>query len=57
MYDDLSAAYRANVDVKDAPFNHRRGENPALSEREIKDVVAFLDTLTDDYQPADRPQR
>lgn len=57
MYDDLPAAYRANVDVKDAPFNRRRGEKPALSEREIKDIVAFLDTLTDDYQSAGRPQR
>ena len=52
MYDDLPVAHRANVDVKDAPFNHHRGEQPALSERGIKDVVAFLNTLTDDYQPA-----
>jgi len=52
MYDDLPATYRANVDVKDAPFNHHRGEQPALSEQEIKDVVAFLNTLTDGYQPA-----
>jgi cytochrome c peroxidase len=52
MYDDLPPAYRANVDVKDAPFNHHRGEQPALSEQEIKDVVAFLNTLTDGYKPA-----
>jgi cytochrome c peroxidase len=51
MYDDLPAVDRANVDVMDAPFNHRRGEEPALSEQEIKDVVAFLETLTDNYRP------
>jgi cytochrome c peroxidase len=50
MYDDLPDAHRANVDVKDAPFKRRRGEKPALNEREIKDVVAFLKTLTDDYR-------
>jgi cytochrome c peroxidase len=52
MYDDLPPAYRANVDVKDAPFNRHPGEKPALTEQEIKDVVAFLNTLTDGYQPA-----
>jgi cytochrome c peroxidase len=51
MYDDLPAVHRANVDVTDAPFN-RRGEEPALSEEEIRDVVAFLKTLTDNYRPA-----
>ncbi len=49
IYDDLPAAHRANVDVKDAPFNRRPGEEPSLSEQEIKDVVAFLKTLTDNY--------
>jgi cytochrome c peroxidase len=52
MYDDLPTAHRANVDIKDAPFNRHRGEQPALNEREIKDIVAFLNTLTDGYQPA-----
>lgn len=52
MYDDLPVAYRSNVDVKDAPFNRHRGDLPALNEQEIKDVVAFLNTLTDGYQPA-----
>jgi cytochrome c peroxidase len=55
MYDDLSTTDRVNVDVTDAPFNRRRGEKPVLSEEEIKDVVAFLDTLTDNYQQARRP--
>ena len=55
MYDDLPAANRGNVDVTDAPFNRHRGEKPALSEQEIKDIVVFLNTLTDGYQQASRP--
>jgi cytochrome c peroxidase len=55
MYDDLPAANRGNVDVTDVPFNRRRGEKPSLSEQEIKDVVAFLNVLTDGYQQASRP--
>lgn len=54
MYDDLPAAYHANVDVKDAPFDRRRGEAPALTEKEIKDVAAFLKMLSDNYEPTGR---
>jgi cytochrome c peroxidase len=50
-YNDLPAAYHANVDIIDAPFNRKAGEEPALSEQEIKDVVAFLKTLNDGYKP------
>lgn len=52
MYNDLPPACRANVDVNDAPFNRHRGDEPALNDAEIKDVVAFLKTLTDGYQQA-----
>jgi len=55
MYDDLPAAHRVNVDIKDAPFNRHRGQQPALSEQEIKQIVAFLNTLTDGYQPSTPP--
>jgi cytochrome c peroxidase len=54
MYDDLPPSHRVNVDVSDAPFNGHRGDRPALNEREIKDVVAFLKTLTDDYHDRSR---
>lgn len=50
-YDDLPAAYHANIDVTDAPFDSRAGAPPALTDDEIKDVVAFLKTLNDGYQP------
>jgi cytochrome c peroxidase len=49
MYNDLPTALRANVDVADAPFDRKRGETPALDDNEIRDIVAFLKTLTDGY--------
>jgi len=53
-FDDLPAAYRGNVDEL-PPFGRRAGEAPALSEADIRDIVAFLNTLTDGYRvPAAR---
>jgi cytochrome c peroxidase len=49
-YNDLPPAHRVNVDVSDAPFNGHRGDRPVLNNQEIQDIVAFLKTLTDDYQ-------
>jgi cytochrome c peroxidase len=54
MFDDLPPVDHANVDVNDAPFDRPRGDEPALNDQEIEDVVAFLKTLTDGYQPAYR---
>ncbi len=54
-YDDLPERYRANVDITDAPFDRRPGDAPALSEREIADVIAFLGTLTDGYEVSAAP--
>lgn len=51
-YDDLPPRYRKNVDVVDAPFDRKLGDKPALNDDEIKDMVAFLKTLDDGYQPA-----
>ncbi|HEX4025148.1 MAG TPA: cytochrome c peroxidase [Steroidobacteraceae bacterium] len=48
-YDDLPAQYRGNVDVTDAPFNRRPGDQAALSAAQIRDIIAFLGTLTDGY--------
>lgn len=54
-YDDLPAALRANVN-QDPPFGRRTSEPSALTEAEIRDVVAFLRTLTDGYRlPARQP--
>jgi cytochrome c peroxidase len=53
-YDDLPARYRGNIDTVDAPFNRRPGDRPALTREQIRDVIAFLDTLTDGYPGASR---
>ncbi len=49
-FDDLPAAYHANVDV-DPPFGGHPGDRPALSDDEIGDVIAFMRTLTDGFLP------
>jgi len=53
-YDDLPARYRGNVDTSDAPFNRRPGDPPALTRAQMRDVIAFLRTLTDGYRGAGR---
>jgi len=45
-FDDLPAAYHRNVNV-DPPFGGKTGAAPALTKREIADVIAFLNTLMD----------
>jgi cytochrome c peroxidase len=49
-FDDLPPQYRGNVE-RLAPLDRRAGDSPALSEADIKDIVAFLNTLTDGYEP------
>ncbi|MGF6232196.1 cytochrome c peroxidase [Inquilinus ginsengisoli] len=50
LYDDLPPQYWANIN-RDPPFDRHLGDAPALTDAEIDDVVAFLKTLTDGYQP------
>ena len=47
-YNDLPPELRDNIDVLDAPLNRQAGDKPALNEAEIRDIVAFLRTLSDD---------
>ncbi|TFW28833.1 cytochrome-c peroxidase [Duganella callida] len=47
-FDDLPAGLEGNVNME-APFGGKPGGKPALSERDIADIVAFLHTLTDGY--------
>ena len=56
-FDDVPAAYRANVDVTDPPFNRKRGDTPAMTTQEMKDIIAFLNTLTDGYQPVPKTDK
>ena len=47
-FDDLPQATQANVD-RLPPFGRRLGEAPALDAQDVKDLLAFLETLTDGY--------
>jgi len=49
-FDDLPPAYRAYVNME-PPFGGQPGEPPLLSGQDIDDIIAFLETLTDGYEP------
>lgn len=51
QFDDLPAECPNNID-KDPPLDRKLGDQPALTDAEIDDLVAFLGTLTDGYSPA-----
>jgi len=54
-YNDLPAAYDANVNIGEVPYTPPTfggGQAPTLASDEIDDVVTFLCTLTDGYDPA-----
>ena len=44
--------YAGNVNTGEIPYNRRIGDPPALGDSEINDVIAFLCTLTDGYDPS-----
>lgn len=48
IYDDLPLRYHANINM-DPPFGRRPGDQPALDNKEIDAIVAFLHTLNDGY--------
>jgi cytochrome c peroxidase len=45
-FDDLPPEYRDNVN-RERPFGSKAGAAPALTSREVQDLVIFLKTLTD----------
>jgi cytochrome c peroxidase len=49
-FDDLPPQYRANVNME-PPFGGKPGDTPVLSEADVRDIVAFLKTLSDGYRP------
>lgn len=52
-FDDLPKQYHANINFE-PPFDRKPGQPPALSERDIEDIVTFLHTLTDGFEPPAR---
>lgn len=51
-FDDLPERFHANVNSSEGPYDRKAGEAPALDAREIDDIIAFLNTLTDGWSPA-----
>ncbi|WP_254063443.1 cytochrome c peroxidase [Rhodanobacter sp. L36] len=49
LYDDIPKPLQGNVDVKDFPLNLKPGDKPALTDLDIRDIIAFLHTLDDGY--------
>jgi cytochrome c peroxidase len=49
-FNDLPEKYWENIN-DEPPFDRHAGGSPALSPDEVADIVAFLYTLTDGYQP------
>ncbi len=47
-FNDLPEAFWPNVD-RDPPFGGAPGARPALSPADVRDIVAFLGTLTDGF--------
>ena len=47
VFNDLPAGLKANVH-RGAPFGQSPGDRPLLSPQDVNDLVAFLNTLTDD---------
>ena len=49
-FDDLPAQQHANVNLTEAPYHRVPGDARAVSEREIDDLIAFLDTSDRRFQ-------
>jgi len=48
-YNDLPLPFQGNIDNKDAPFDRKLGDPPAMTERDKRDIMAFIKTLNDGY--------
>jgi cytochrome c peroxidase len=51
VFDDVPKEYRANIDYADAPFDVKPTDKPAMTDQDIKDIIAFIGTLNDGYHP------
>ena len=51
-FNDLPPELRAGVNTSEVPYDRQLGDEPRLSEAELDDLEAFLNTLTDGYQPS-----
>jgi cytochrome c peroxidase len=54
-FNDLPAAYRGNIDTQMPLDGRKAGSTPPMTDADISDLVCFLKTLTDGYQPSSQP--
>lgn len=57
LYNDIPETLRGNVDTKDAPFDRKVGDKPAMSNLDIQDIIAFVHTLDDGFTPPPQPSK
>jgi len=50
-FNDLPKKYHANIDTQMPLDGRAAGSAPPMNEQDIQDLLAFLNTLTDGYQP------
>ena len=50
-FDDLPPEFAGNVNATEVPYDRLAGELPRLSDAELADLEAFLNTLTDGWKP------
>lgn len=50
-FNDLPKKYHANIDAQMPLDGRKAGSEPPMNEQDIQDLLAFLNTLTDGYQP------
>ncbi|MCA3186589.1 MULTISPECIES: cytochrome-c peroxidase [unclassified Cupriavidus] len=53
-FDDLPGQYHENINME-APFGGKPGDKPLMTEGEMRDVIAFLKTLTDGHRAPAAP--
>ncbi|WP_296002655.1 cytochrome c peroxidase [Rugamonas sp.] len=54
-FNDLPAAYRANIDTQMPLDGRKAGSTPPMTDADVGDLICFLKTLTDGYQPSSQP--
>ena len=54
-FDDLPPEARPNIDPQMPLDGRPRGARPPLGERDISDLICFLETLSDGYRPPPAP--
>jgi len=57
LYNDIPETLHGNVDTKDAPFDRKVGDKPAMSDLDIQDIIAFVHALDDGYTPMPTPSK